>query len=128
VGFPVKETWIRATRNGHYKSWPGITAEIVSKHFLEAIEAQKGHMKKQHQNICSTKQPQPVSKEEELEKASATHNIMVKVINANNTIYTDQTSRLPIQSSHGNKHSWFCLMLMQITLMLNPCKIAGTPH
>ena len=28
---------------------------------------------------------------------------MVKVVNATNTIYTDQTGRLPVQSSHGNK-------------------------
>ncbi len=101
--FPVKETLIRAIHNGHYKSWPGITADIISKHFPEAIETQKGHMKKQCQNICSTKQPQLVSKEEELEKALATHNIMAKVINANSTIYTDQNGHLPIQSSRGNK-------------------------
>ena len=55
AGFPVKDTWIKAIKCGNYKSWPGITPDIVSKHFPESVETQKGHLKKQCQNVRSTK-------------------------------------------------------------------------
>jgi hypothetical protein len=39
----------------------------------------------------------------ELERSIKKHNIMVKVINAHNTMFTDQTGRFPVQSTRGNK-------------------------
>ena len=47
AGFPTKDTWVKAIKAGYYVSWPGLTAEAASKHFPEAEETQKGHMKKQ---------------------------------------------------------------------------------
>ena len=102
AGFPVKDTWIQAIKNGHYISWPGVTVEAVNKHFPKSIETQKGHLKKQRQNVRSTKQ-QCSSEADALEKALAAQKYMVKVINADRTVYTDQTGRFPIQSSRGNK-------------------------
>ena len=64
-------------------------------------------MRKQRQNFRSTKQPRTTfaaEEDEELDRALATQNIMVKVVNATNTIYTDQTGRLPVRLTHGNKH------------------------
>ena len=46
-GFPTKATWLRAIKNSHYVSWPGLTANAVNKHFPESEETQKGHMRKQ---------------------------------------------------------------------------------
>ncbi len=105
AGFPAKDTWIKAINNGNYKTWPGITAKLVSKHFPESVETQKGHMKKQRQNVRSTKEKviiSAASDNEELTRATSKQNIMVKVINADATVYTDQTGRFPVQSSRGN--------------------------
>lgn len=41
AGFPVKDTWLKAIKNGNYKTWLGLTAKVVSKHFPESIETQK---------------------------------------------------------------------------------------
>ena len=106
AGYPVNETWIKAIKKGHYVSWPGLTVDAVYKHFPDAIEMHKGHMRKQRQNVCSTKQPRTTfaaDEDKELDRALATQNIMVKVVNATNTIYTDQTGRLPVRSTRGNK-------------------------
>ncbi len=46
AGFPPKDTWIKATKNGNYATWPGITNKAVNRHFPELVETQKGHMKK----------------------------------------------------------------------------------
>jgi hypothetical protein len=103
AGFPPKDTWIKAIKNGHYKTWPGLTVEAVNKYFPESIETQKGHLKKQRQNVRSTKQRlDEIPEEEELTRVITKQNIMVKVVNATETIYTDQTGRLPVQSSKGN--------------------------
>ncbi len=55
AGFPTKLTWLKAIACGNYKSWPGVTTANVKKHFPESIETQNGHMKKQRQNVRSTK-------------------------------------------------------------------------
>ena len=33
AGFPMKPTWVKAIKNGHYESWPGLTWEVTSKYF-----------------------------------------------------------------------------------------------
>ncbi len=80
--------------------------DAVNKHFPDAIEMHKGHKRKQRQNVRSTRQPRTTfaaDEGKELNWALATQNIMVKVVNATNTIYTDQTGHLPVRSTHGHK-------------------------
>ena len=92
--FPTKDSWIKAIKNGNYATWPGISAEAVNRHFPESIETQKGHMKKQRQNVRSTKQKViagEVADAVELTRTITKQNILVKVFNASETIFTDQT-------------------------------------
>ena len=35
AGFPVKETWCKAIAKGNYKSWPGLTIELVKKNIVQ---------------------------------------------------------------------------------------------
>jgi hypothetical protein len=65
AGFPMKDTWVKAIKNGNYVSWPGLTVDMVNKHFPESIETEQGHMKKQRQNVRSTKQKQIVKETSE---------------------------------------------------------------
>jgi hypothetical protein len=63
-------------------------------------------MKKQCQNVRSTKQKvivEEMDKDVKLTHTSAKHNILVKVLNAHNTVYSNQTGRLPVQSNKGNQ-------------------------
>ncbi len=55
AGFPTKETWLKAIKAGNYLTWPRVTAKTVNRHFPELDEMTKGHMKKQYQNVRSTK-------------------------------------------------------------------------
>jgi hypothetical protein len=105
AGFPTKEAWIKAIKHGNYTMFPGITAETVNKHFPESVETQKGHTKKQFQNVRSTKQKlilDEPTEDVELTQAIAKQNIFIKVVNAQETVYSNQTGRLPVQSSQGN--------------------------
>jgi hypothetical protein len=107
VGIPIKDTWVKAIKNGNYVSWLGLTIKAVNKHFPESIETQQGHMKKQRQNVRSTKQKlihiKETSEDEELTLAVTKPNILVKVVNTHNTVYSNQTGRLPVQSIRGNQ-------------------------
>ncbi len=62
-------------------------------------------MKKQRQNVQSTKarEQQTVTDEFELRRSLTKQNLMVKVINAQQTVYTDQTGWFLVQSSWGNR-------------------------
>jgi hypothetical protein len=105
AGFLTKDTWVKAIKNGNYVSWPGLIVDGVNKHFPEPIETQQGHMKKQRQYVRSTKQEHIVeetSEDKALTRAVAKHNILVKVLNAPNTVYSNQTGRIPVQSNRGN--------------------------
>ena len=75
AGFLPTDTWIKAIKNGHYNTWPGLTVDAVNKHFPKAIETQKGHLKKQRQNVRSTKEhlEEETSAEEELTRSIAEH-------------------------------------------------------
>ena len=56
AGFPTKPTWLTAIRNGHYKSWPGLTAEDAAKYYPESTKMWKGHGRKIKAGLRSTKQ------------------------------------------------------------------------
>jgi hypothetical protein len=55
AGVPVADTWIKAIEAGNYNTWPTITPSTVQRHFPESDKTQKGHMKKQHQGVRSTR-------------------------------------------------------------------------
>ena len=55
AGFPTKLTWLKAIKNGHYSTWPGLTKAAVRRSFPEAVETWKGHGQKIKMNLKSTK-------------------------------------------------------------------------
>jgi hypothetical protein len=56
VGFPLKETFLDAVRTGNYATWPGLTTQLINKHFPDSNETQQRHMKGQRQRVQSTRQ------------------------------------------------------------------------
>ncbi len=47
AGFPVKETFMDAVCTKNYTTWPGLMTTLISKHFPDSEETQKGHKKGQ---------------------------------------------------------------------------------
>ena len=56
AGFPVKESFIKAVRNGNYATWPKLTVTLIHRYMPDSAQMAKGHLKGQCQGICSTKQ------------------------------------------------------------------------
>jgi hypothetical protein len=106
AGYPTEETWINAINAGSYNTWPGLSARAVRCHFPESDETQKGHMKKQRQNVRSTKikvENENTSKKPPIREKKM-HNVYIKINNASNTMHSDQMGRFPATSSSGNQY------------------------
>eukprot|EP00957_Ditylum_brightwellii_P128091 9769779-Ditylum_brightwellii.AAC.1 len=57
---PTKSAWIKTIKQGHFPTWPGLTAEMVKKHLPKTIASAKGHLQQQRKNLRSTKKiPEP---------------------------------------------------------------------
>ena len=54
-GCPVPSTFIRAIKNNHFISWPGLTANLIAKHLPSSIITPKGHLRQEAQGLQSTK-------------------------------------------------------------------------
>ena len=46
---------IIAIKKHHFKSWPGLTPQIISKHLPTPITTIQGHLHQERQNLQSTK-------------------------------------------------------------------------
>lgn len=107
-GSPVPSTWIKAINNGHFATWPGLTAELVRKHLPKSTATIKGHLNQQRKNIRST-QPKPESPLDTSPASESpnerTHQVFAAVIaTTTGEIATDLTGRFPTTSSRGHKY------------------------
>jgi hypothetical protein len=112
-GSPVPSTWIKAIDNGHFATWPGLTADLVRTHLPKSTATVKCHLNQQRKNIWST---QPKTKPTPNPQASLdnqplsetpnerTHHVFATVIDTTGEISTDQTGRFPTTSSRGFKY------------------------
>ena len=55
AGFPTKPTWTRAIKNKQFASWPGLTVDVVNRHYPDSEETPKGHGRKAPSGLRSTK-------------------------------------------------------------------------
>jgi len=121
AGFPTKATWLKAIRRGNYDTWPLINVKNVHKHFPESEETQHGHMRNQRQGVRSTKQREseptnpaaPVPKQNE---------VLVRVYDTHNTLFTDQTGKFPHLSSRGNRYQMILYHAASNSIWVEPMK------
>ena len=52
--WPVQSTFLKAVKNKHFTTWPGLTPELVSKHLTPSVHTAKGHLKQEKQNLQPT--------------------------------------------------------------------------
>ncbi|KAL7537341.1 hypothetical protein ACHAWF_005737, partial [Thalassiosira exigua] len=122
AGFPVKSTWIDAVRAGNYATWPGLTVEAIQKYYPETNATQEGHMHAQRQGIKSTKK-QKLEKEKSVAKAQPKeHDIFLKIVDLQETIYTDQTGQFPYLSSKGNRYIMVAVHIDANYIAMEPMK------
>jgi hypothetical protein len=50
---PVRDTWIKAIRVGHFATWPGLTEDLVRTHLPKELATLKGHLSQRRKNLRS---------------------------------------------------------------------------
>jgi hypothetical protein len=113
AGFPTKESFTDAVRAGNYATWPGLTTTLISKHFPDSDETQKGHMKGQRKGVRSTKvkpaveikiEPGQEDSPPKLVAIRKLNDIFIKIYELAETIHTDQTGAFPVTSQRGYRY------------------------
>jgi hypothetical protein len=113
AGFPPKETFIDAVRNGNYATWPKLMVMLINRYYPNSDETVKGHLKGQCQGIQSTKQ-KALKKIIEIKKVrikieskkspfhhiplTKTHKAFFCIEDLSNSIHTDQMGAFPFTS------------------------------
>jgi hypothetical protein len=80
---------------------------MVNWHCPELEETQKGHMKKQRQNVSSTRVKETPAETENDSPPTVQKkefNVYIQILNTEETLHTDQTGCFPANSSSGNKY------------------------
>ena len=84
---PVPTTFISAINKGNFSTWPGLTAELISKHLPKSLATAKGHNKLARKNVRSTRPQEPL--------VAITETIQITVVEPSDLLATDLTGRLP---------------------------------
>jgi len=71
-GYPVKSTWLKATKAGNFVGWPLLTVNNVTKYYPDTVETPRGHMNQTRKNVKSTKPTSGTSKGGHKKKSNTT--------------------------------------------------------
>jgi hypothetical protein len=126
---PVKSTWITAIKNGNFSSWPGLTEHAVEKHLSKSTSTTKGHLNQQRKNARTTKfkDTNEIVTEPDLDHGIKTQFVYAATIDAGQ-IYTDQTGRIPVVSSKGNKYIMILYDYDSNVILAQPIKYRTAPE
>ena len=97
-GYPVKSTWLKAIKAGNFVGWSILTKRNVNKYYPDTNETPKGHMNQTRKNVQSTKCAPLESFVSAEMKGKKIRDVCVKVYNASETMFLDQTGQFPTQS------------------------------
>ena len=122
---PVPTTFITAINNGNLSTWPGLTAELISKHLPKSLATAKGHDKLARKNVRSTRPQDPTP---DL-PVTRTKTIHITVIEPSSLLATDLTGRFPTISSRGYKYIIVCYIYDTNGIIVRPIKnLSVTEH
>ncbi len=132
AGYPTKATWLKAIEAGFYTSWPLLTTKAVKRHFPEAPETAKGHMRRIKSGVRSTKaqvdEPAEIQQAETVlaELRKKHKDIYVNVKDATEMVHTDQTGRFPVTSSRGHRYIMVLIEIDSNYIAMEPMKSRET--
>jgi hypothetical protein len=124
---PAASTFIQAIKAGFFTTWPGLTAELVSKHLPKSDATVKGHLDQQSKNVRSTKAKIPTEsppEEPDFEPSidKRTNAVFAEIISPTGQIYTDLPGRFPVSSNRGNQYIYILYDYDSNAILAEPMK------
>ena len=115
---PVPATFIIATNNGNFSTWPGLTAELISKHLPNTLATKKGHDKLARKNVRSTRPQDPT---QDL-PVSRTKTIHIPVVEPSDLLAMDLNGRFTTISRRGYNYIILCYIYDTNGIIVRPMK------
>jgi hypothetical protein len=109
---PTKSALLKAVKNRHIVTWPGLTEEAINKHLKLTPATAMGQMNQRRQNIRSTSKT-PITAaienvpETNINLGTKTH-LVYAVLVDQGQLYTDLTGKFPVRSRKGNSYVMVC--------------------
>ena len=128
AGFPVKSTWIAATRPGNYRTWLGLTYNNAKTYHTTTAETLKGHITQTHQGVRSTNRKTTPSKPTRavsplsINIPATTLNELYMVVEPISKLYTDDMGRFPIRSRSGHRYIMLAFHCDSNVILIEPFK------
>jgi hypothetical protein len=119
-GYPVKSTWLKAIAAGNFIGWPLLNVQNVKKYYPETTETPKGHMNQTRKNVRSTKVFE--TSDATPLKGKKLRDIGIHVYNVRETIFSDQTGKLPKRSQKGHKYIMVMVEIDSNAILVEPMK------
>jgi hypothetical protein len=97
---PTKAALIKAVKQGHLATWPGLTEGAINKHLKATLATAMGHMNQKRQNIRSTSKVFTITSDLEDTKVTPAGNgnkthVFYAAVIYKVQLYTDLTGRFP---------------------------------
>jgi hypothetical protein len=113
---PKKSTFLTAIRNEHFTSWPGLTYDLINKHFNTTIATSKGHLRQEQKNIRTTQiaiEDDPAETRDfhplpENDNTKTHECYLTYYAKGEGITYSDLTGIYPTKSSRGNQYIVVC--------------------
>jgi hypothetical protein len=134
LGFPVKQTWLDATKAGNLDTFDGLTYSNIALYCPDSDETILGHLAQQRQNVCSTRPrlpwaptglPLPAIKPPAPELAS--NEIFVNVFPLSK-LYTNDTGHFPVRAHSGNQYIMIAYHADGNLILQQPFKTKSNLH
>ena len=120
-GYPVKSTWIKATKAGNYVGWLMLNERNIARYYPETKKTPKGHLNQSRKNVRYTKPkrtPLEVTKTATLQghKARDVYTSVYEV----RFFFSDQTGQFPTRSQRGNKYIMVMVEIDSTAILVEP--------
>ena len=123
-GYPVKSTWIKATKAGNYIGWPVLNERNVTKYYPETTKTPKGYLNQSMKNFRSTKPNCTLLEVPNTEtiRGLKVNNVYTSVYEVRNTVLSDYTGQFPTRSQQGNKYITIMVEIYSNAIIVDPIR------
>ena len=134
LGFPVKQTWLEASKAGNLDSFDGLTYSNIARYCPDSDETILGHLAQQRQNVRSTRHrqlrapsglPNPII--DLTTPALASNELFLNVLPLSK-LYTDDTGRFPVKARSGNQYIMIAYHADGNVILQQPFKTKSDAH
>ena len=119
---PCQVNMDKSNKSRELVGWPILTERNVNKYYPDTNETSKGHLNQTWKNVQSTKKAPMESFNSKEMHDKKVRDVYVKVYNARETTFSNQTGQFPTRSKSGNKYIMVMVEIDSKSILVEPLK------